>query len=171
MKLKKLSGRILIIIGMSLFVSCTKKANDTLLTQAVSETETQQKSQKQPERKYISCGELITDLVKSSNASAVKKFKDLQIRIHHTEAGKLTIEMYVSNDISSDASVRKITDRTVGWLEFFPAEKKLQDITNDPEHPKLVRYDVSLLKQKNFHTLCGFVQNPNTEKDSADTEF
>ncbi len=69
---------------------------------------------------------------------------------------KITIELYVTNDVSEDPSVRKLVDQTVGWLEFFPSTYMLQDITNDIETPENLTYDKSILKNLDIIKLCFF---------------
>ena len=85
---------------------------------------------------YDNCEELVSSIVKSSNANAVKNFNDLKVKIESQNEEKIIIELYVINDISENPSVKNMSNQTVGWLEFFPSSKKLQDITNDPEKPR-----------------------------------
>lgn len=132
--------------------SCVKKEEKAAPVQPVITT---QPSQKTPvKKKYSSCEEFITALVKSSNASALKTFNDPRIRIEEITSEKIVIEIYVSNDISEDPAVQQITDHAVGWLEYFPASEKLQDITADPEEPEILKYDHSVLDQKEIMALC-----------------
>jgi len=115
----------------------------------------QKKIPVQKEKTFKSCEELIAALVKSSNVSALKTFKDVKIRIEEVTSEKITVELYVTNDISEDSSVKMMADHAVGWLEFFPASKKLQDITFDPEEPEILKYDHSLIGKTEITKLCG----------------
>ncbi len=134
--------------------SCAKKQEKTVPTQSPNTAQPSQKTTVKTEKKYTSCEDFITDMVKSSNASALKTFNDTRIRIEEITSEKIIIEIYVSNDISEDPSVEQITDHAVGWLEYFPASGKLQDITKDPEEPENLKYDHSVLTGKEIIALC-----------------
>ena len=103
---------------------------------------------------YDNCEELVSNIVKSSNANAVKNFNDLKVRIESQNEEKIIIELYVLNDISENPSVKNMSNQTVGWLEFFPSSKKLQDITNDPENPLILEYNKSILENIDINNLC-----------------
>lgn len=152
--------RILIFTAAVLFnFSCEKKRETAVSVPASPAVEKTQPAQKkapaQQEKTFRSCEELITALVKSSNVSSLKTFKDVNIRIEEVTSEKIIIELYVTNDTSEDASVKKMTDHAVGWLEFFPATKKLQDITFDPEEPEILKYDTTLPDKADMTELCG----------------
>ncbi|WES97212.1 hypothetical protein P2W68_20595 [Chryseobacterium arthrosphaerae] len=134
--------------------SCAKKQEKTVPAQSPNTAQPSQKTTVKTEKKYTSCEDFITDMVKSSNASALKTFNDPRIRIEEIASEKIIIEIYVSNDISEDPAVKQITDHAVGWLEYFPASEKLQDITADPEEPEILKYDHSVLDQKEIMVLC-----------------
>lgn len=134
--------------------SCVKKEEKAAPAQPVIATQPSQKTPVKKEKKYSSCEEFITALVKSSNASALKTFNDPRVRIEEITSEKIVIEIYVSNDISEDPAVKQITDHAVGWLEYFPASEKLQDITADPEESEVLKYDHSVLDQKEIMALC-----------------
>lgn len=122
------------------------------------------------ENTYSTCEGFINELVRSSNASALKNFGAVQIRISTATAEKLSIELYVSNDISEDPSVKKIADNSVGWLEFFPATKKLQDITNDLEMPEILKYDTTILRKVDFNKLCFSSQSINADEKNTESD-
>lgn len=103
---------------------------------------------------YDNCEEIISDIIKSSNANAIKNFKNLLVRIESQNSEKIVIELYVTNDISENPNIKKMSDQTVGWLEFFPSSKKLQDITNDPENPMILEYNKSILENVDINNLC-----------------
>lgn len=90
---------------------------------------------------------LISDMVRSSDATALKNFKDVQVRISDIAAKKISIELYVTNSNSEDHSV--------GWLEYYPYENKLQDITYDPDNPEILDFDTNILKTVNFEYVFG----------------
>lgn len=118
-------------------------------------------------KKYRTCDEVFFDIVKSSNATVVKNFDNIHTRINNIEDDKVTIEIYVSNNISEDPSVKKIVDQTVGWLDFYPATKKMQDITNDTENPEILKYDETILENPDIANLCEFFKR-NTSKNNSD---
>ncbi|MFV0304330.1 MAG: hypothetical protein ACK5IC_02460 [Moheibacter sp.] len=107
-----------------------------------------------PKKSYTTCEELLSDIIKSSNAIAVQSFSNIQIRIENVSAEKIKIELFVQNDISEDPSVKRITDQTVGWLVFFPSTQKLLDITNDTENPKILEFDMKILSNVDIENLC-----------------
>lgn len=110
----------------------------------------------QNDKTYETCEDLIAGLVNSSNAVSLTDFENVQIRIDNLTTEKITVELYVSNDISDDPSIKRIAEKAVGWIEFFPATKKLQDITNDPDDPVLLTYNSRILENADLFALCGF---------------
>jgi len=142
--------RVFIILILIFSLSCEKKFNSqTKLSEISSQTT----------KEYKTCEEALFDLVKSSNAGSVKRFEDLQVRIESKSNNKLVIELYVTNDISEDPNVKRMTDQSIGWLEFIPSDDKLLDITYDPENPITLTYDKSILKNTNFNKLCSFTND------------
>lgn len=122
---------------------------------------------------YKSCEEILFEVIKYSNVKALKKFKNLNIRIESKINKKFVIELYIQNNISEESSVEKIANQTVGWLEFFPSEKKLQDITNDPENPEILTYNKSIIDNIDFYKVCGFItdKNSNETNNSSHKNF
>ena len=78
----------------------------------------------------------------------------MKVRIESQDSEKIIIELYVTNDISENPNLKNMSDQTVGWLEFFPSSKKLQDITNDPENPMILEYNKSILENIDINYLC-----------------
>lgn len=105
-------------------------------------------------KKYPTCDAFITALVQSSNAAALHHFKAVQARAVDISPGKIPIELYVVNNVSEDPATERMAERTVGWLEFFPATGKLQDITNDPEQPELLEYNTAILQKADALKPC-----------------
>lgn len=141
-------------------IACEKKPEmiTPVPEPSVAEEKTLQKAPVLKEETFGSCEEMMTALVKSSNASSLKTFKDVKIRIEEATSEKIIIELYVTNNISENSSVKKMADHAVGWLEFFPATKKLQDITFDPEEPEILTYDHFLIEKTEITKLCGSVE-------------
>lgn len=150
----QLMTKLLTFIIIIFFFACKERPNQTLLVN----NQTVQEKGIQNNKIYNSCEEAIIDIVKSSNALALKNFKNIQIRINNLTSEKISIELYVSNDISESSAEKKVAENSVGWLEFFPLTKKLQDITNDPESPELLKYDITILEKKDISKLCGLVR-------------
>ena len=149
---------LIIIIGLLTF-SCKKNITlEKKLENADSHSLTQNNT-----KVYDNCEEIVSDIVKSSNADAVKNFKDLKVRIENQNNEKIIIELYVTNDISENPSIKKMSDQTTGWLEFFPYSKKLQHITNDPENPIILKYNESILENIDIKNLCK-INSRNTSK-------
>ncbi len=109
---------------------------------------------------YTTCEAFITDLVQSSNAAALRHFKGVQARAVDLSREKIPIELYVINNVSEDPATERMAERTVGWLEFFPATGKLQDITNDPEQPEFLEYNTAILQKTDALKLCLNVPAP-----------
>ena len=138
---KKIAFSFITILFLSSFIE--KKlihTNSLILNTDVLVVSSKENSADTPK----TCQEILVALVKSSNAGSVKRFKNLQVRIESKTSSKLVIELYVINDISEEPNIKKIADQTVGWLEFLISSKKLQDITNDPENPVVLKYDQSV---------------------------
>ena len=140
---------ILIILS----VACTKSCSNPKLSPSSS---TSLHKVVQNDKTYETCEDLIAGLVNSSNAVAFTNFENVQIRIDKLATEKITVELYVSNDISDDPSIRTIAENPVGWIEFYPATKKLLDITNDADDPVLLTYNSRILENADLFALCVF---------------
>lgn len=111
--------------------------------------------------KNYSCAELVTILVRSSNAVVFDAFNksDVQARVTSRTSDKLTIELY-KLDISDRSGSARQMENTIGWLEFFSPDNKLFDITHDPDNPKELKYDKSILEGHNLFELCNVATAP-----------
>lgn len=143
-------NKILIIIIVLPSFSCKKNVD---LEQNLSKVDSPTLNQNNT-KVYDNCEEVISDIIKSSNANAIKNFKNLKVRIESQNSEKIIIKLYVTNDISESPNIKNMSDQTVGWLEFFPSSKKLQDITNDPENPMILEYNKSILENVDINNLC-----------------
>ncbi|SMC36994.1 hypothetical protein [Pedobacter africanus] len=105
----------------------------------------------------MSCDQFLSAIVKSSNAVALKHFSDtlVKVRLEYLTAEKARIKLYVLSDISEDPANKKLTENAVGWLEFHRQNKRLTDITNDPDKPLVLQYDTTLLQRYDLYKLCG----------------
>jgi hypothetical protein len=120
----------------------------------------------------MSCEQLLSAIVKSSNAGALKNFSDtLQVRLEFLTAEKARIKLYVISDILEDPAIRKRAQNAVGWLEFHRRTKQLTDITNDPDKPLVLKYDTTLLQKHDLYTLCATeaaIAKPGTGYEQRD---
>lgn len=110
-----------------------------------------------PVPEQMSCEQLVSAIVKSSNALALTHFSDtlVQARLDYLTPDKARIKLFVIGDISDDPAIKKLTENAVGWLELHRQTKRLTDITNDPDKPLLLQYDTTLLQKQDFFKVCG----------------
>ncbi|PRD54744.1 hypothetical protein C5749_15030 [Sphingobacterium gobiense] len=123
--------------------------------------------------KEVSCERLVSDLIRSSNATAFKHFGDTTVRVRMASMSpdKATIKLYVIQDVSENAAERRPTEQAIGWLEFYRTSGRLMDITNDPDRPEELRYDKNILKGHDIFILCSPVvaaAKPGTDYESRD---
>lgn len=109
-----------------------------------------------PKNNTVSCEPVITQLVKSSNAIAFSQFGNtlVQVAVAYLGPEKLTIKLYVINDISENPSEKRLVEHAVGWLEFHQKTGQLLDITNDPDNPLTLRYDKRIAQEHDLSSLC-----------------
>lgn len=105
-------------------------------------------------KNYTTCEALITDLLKSSNAPGIKRFREAQVRIVDKNTEKISVELYVSYKITEGPFKNRQTEFTIGWFDFYPATGILQDITNDPERPEKLQYNTAILQTADWDKLC-----------------
>jgi len=121
----------------------------------------------------MSCDQLLSAIVKSSNAIALKNFSDtlVQVRLEFLTAEKARIKLYVISDISDDSSNKKLTENAVGWLEYNRHTKQLIDITNDPDMPLVLQYDTTISQKHDLYKLCdakATIAKPSTGDERKD---
>lgn len=121
----------------------------------------------------LSCEELLSAIVKSSNAVAFTHFSDtlLKVRLEYLTTDKARIKLYVISDISDDPAIKKLTENAIGWLELYRQTNKLTDITNDPDKPLVLRYDTTLLQKQDLFALCGntgAIAKPGMDNEQRD---
>jgi len=125
------------------------------------------------DNKEMSCDGLLSAIVKSSNAVALKHFSDtlVKVRLEYLTAEKARIKLYVLNDISDDPAHKKLTENAVGWLELNRQTKRLTDITNDPDKPLVLKYNTTLLQKHDLYKLCNSgaaIAKPGTGYEQRD---
>lgn len=124
------------------------------------------------EDKDLSCGQLVSDLVASSNAISLNNFGNdlVKARIAYTTPDKATIKLYVVN-ISETPAEERLVESAVGWLEFYRQTGRLVDITNDPDEPLVLNYDKTILAGHDLFKLCSpeaAVAKPGTSYEQRD---
>ncbi|GEM_PF-3193945 len=109
--------------------------------------DTTQVKLRREESKDLTCEQLLTAMVLSSNAQAFKTFghQTVRVRLSDRALEKLTIELYVVDNASKNPDDPKFAEHAVGWLELHRPSKRLLDITNDPENPVILTYDSTLI--------------------------
>jgi len=147
-------SRILALFMVLVLLSCQSPSNHQSQTSDASDTT---KTTITRDDQEMSCDELLSAIVKSSNAVALKHFSDtlVKVRLEYLTTEKARIKLYVLSDISEDLAHKKLTENAVGWLEFHRQTKRLTDITNDPDKPLVLKYDTTLLQKHDLYKLCG----------------
>ncbi|SDD26654.1 hypothetical protein [Niabella drilacis] len=116
----------------------------------------------------ISCGQILSNLVRSGNAVAFKHFERsiVKAKIDYITTDKARIKLFVP-----DISDRPGKEQTVGWLEFYKQTGKLMDITGDPGRPLELQYDKTILHGHDLFRLCNSgtaVAKPGTGYEPGD---
>lgn len=162
--------RILIFFMVLVLLSCQSPSGHK--SQSTSTSDTTNTTTTRDDQK-MSCEQLLSAIVKSSNAVALKHFSDthVKVRLEYLTAEKARIKLYVLSDISEDPANKKLTENAVGWLEFHRQNKRLTDITNDPDKPLILQYDTTLLQRYDLYKLCGTeaaIAKPGTGYEQRD---
>jgi len=89
------------------------------------------------------CFELLEKIVKTSdfNVFFKKKHKNKSFVIYIDEATKKKITIKILLKSKTDTNI------PLGWLELDLIKNQLRDVTDDPDHPVLMKFDVDLLKK------------------------
>jgi hypothetical protein len=97
----------------------------------------------QPDNNQKMCFELLEKIVKTSdfNVFFKKTHKNKSFVIYIDEATKKEIRIQILLKSKTDPNV------PVGWLELDLIKNQLRDITNDPDRPILIKFDINLLKK------------------------
>ncbi|SDQ12808.1 hypothetical protein SAMN05421664_0637 [Chryseobacterium soldanellicola] len=153
--------RITLIVFILFMFGCKKGPNKS--EQVLAKIDTAKNEAKVSEsNKIYTCEDILREIVLSSDVEAVKKFKDIFIRVENISEDKITIELYTKNNLSDSPGQKQIVENAVAWLEFLPSSNQLQDITLDPESPKIANYDKNILSKVNILQTCGI--KPTTKK-------
>jgi hypothetical protein len=163
-------SRISAFFMVLVLLSCQRSSNHKSQPASISDTT---KTTVTRDDQEMSCDQLLSAIVKSSNAVALKHFSDtlVQVRIEYLTAEKARIKLYVLSDISEDPANKKLTENTVSWLEFHRRTSRLTDITNDPDKPLVLKYDTTLLQKHDLYKLCdtrAAIAKPGTGYEQRD---
>lgn len=163
-------SRISAFFTVLVLLSCQRPAGHKSQSTSTSDTTNTTTTRDDQE---MSCDQLLSAIVKSSNAVALKNFSDtlVRVRLEYLTAEKATIKLYVLSDISDDPANKKLTENAIGWLEFHRQNKRLTDITNDPDKPLVLKYDTTLLQKHDLYKLCNneaAIAKPGTGYEQKD---
>lgn len=163
-------SRISAFFMVLMLLSCQRSSDSKSQSASTSDTA---KTTITRDDQEMSCDELLSAIVKSSNAVALKHYSDtlVKVRLEYLTAEKARIKLYVLSDISEDPAHKKLTENAVGWLEFHRQTKRLTDITNAPDKPLVLKYDNTLLQKHDLYKLCGAeaaIAKPGTGYEQKD---
>lgn len=163
---------ILFITLFTVLISCKKETNQNFVLVQKSKTDSTKLFDKKQNNQMIvsDCGQLVYDIVSSTDL--VKDYKSYFTRIESNDGQKIKIQVYVHNDISEDPKNKQIVESTIAWLELLPKEKKLQNISSDPDNPTKVKFNSTLLDNI-FFKVCEIeeISNNQTLSKSATLPF
>jgi len=142
-----------VIILLLVLFSCQSPSGH----QPPSNTPTDAKKSITQDDQKMSCDQLLSAIVKSSDAIALKHFSDtlVKVRIDYLSTEKVRIKLFVISNVSEDPAHEKLTENAVGWLELNRQTHRLTDITNDLDKPLVLKYDTTLLQGHDLNKLCG----------------
>lgn len=112
-------------------------------------------------KKDLSCDDLVMKLVKSSNLDLTDYNDNFFVRIDKIQNDTINIHIYVENNLSDDSKQKQIVESTIAFLIFLPNEKKLLDITADPDNPTEVKFKYNDFDA--FYKLCGIEKKSNNK--------
>lgn len=147
--------RTIVALFSLLLLNCQKAADKPEIKDEVQKTESSQTEKGATHKSNPDCEEFFKKILLSSNLAALKNYKDIFIRIEDVSDDKIVLEVYVKNTDSDSPTGTRITENTVAWLHFLPANDKLLDITSDPEDPMVLSFDKNILKESEYRNICG----------------
>lgn len=160
--------RITLIVFILFMFGCKKGPNKS--EQILAKVDTAKNEIKVSEsNKVYTCEDVLREIVLSSDVEAIKKFKDIFIRVENISDDKITIELYTKNNLSNSPNQKQMVENAVAWLEFLPSSNQLQDITLDPVSPKMASFDKNILSKVNILQTCGI--KATTSKVAEKTSF
>jgi hypothetical protein len=146
--MKKNTLLILLLITIS---SCKKNDVSNLENPVQSNDSISEKKAPQ----INSCDDAIYQIIKSSN---LKKPSDFKTSIDEIVNDSITIKVYIENNVSDNQKEKNRVESVVAWVLFLPHEKKLLNITSDPDFPKALNFEYPQSYSELFK-LCGIQEN------------
>jgi len=112
----------------------------------------------------LDCGDIIYQLVKSSDLNLKDYNDNYFVRVESIKNDSINIKVYVENNLSDDPKYKEMVESTIAWLLFLPNEKKLWNVTVDPEHPTRVKFNFNDFAA--IYGLCNITQKGLNDDDS-----
>lgn len=144
--MKNIINYFIFLCCILLISSCKQKSKEETSEKELSTSISDTISQKE----QLSCEEWLTKVMRSSNfiPLAEVSIADCYLYIDEAELDNITMCVYLPTDGDSKTM-------PIGWLQLNVTEKKLYDIFSDPDNPKELKFNTSLLDQYDFETFCG----------------
>ena len=96
----------------------------------------------------LSCDELLTQIVQSSNITLIVKPSDCYVVQDRVEKNAIYAGVYTPTEGESKTMV-------LAWIKYNVREAKLYDITKDPDQPIELDFDKKLPVGYDFESQCG----------------
>ncbi|RZJ71913.1 hypothetical protein [Flavobacterium sp.] len=93
-------------------------------------------------QKASDCDTILKVLARQSGLN-LKDYDAFFVRIESQAKDEITIQVYAENAVENEQK----NESTIAWLKLTPSGKELYDITSDPENPKKMHLEESLLQQ------------------------
>jgi len=92
-------------------------------------------SQSKTRTASVDCENSLQDLIIGSSLKSAFK-KTLRTKIESEDGTAIRVQLVVSSSNSQKV------DSTIGWLIIDTAKQTINDITNDPEEPQLLKFNI-----------------------------
>lgn len=136
--------RIVIIVVSLILFSCkdskTQESNDLPKNVIAENTK-------------LTCEDIAYQIVKSSNLE-LRGQKNFLTQIDRIEGDKITIHVYIENNLSDDPNKKQIVESTIAWLSLNVNDNKLFNTTADPDNPIELDFDKKILSENDVFSLC-----------------
>lgn len=119
-------------------------------------------------KEKLPCDNVIRKVIESSNLD-LKIYKDYFVRIEEVKNDSISIQVYFENNLSDNPKEKQIVESTIAWLLFLPNEKKLLNVTADPENPINIKYNFNDLNSVCESCNIKQIENSITTKLDSNT--
>ena len=154
---------ILIFLILFIALSCKKNESGKSLVQTPKNSSGHFDKKGIGLKQNLTCDDLVYELVKTTQI--IKSYSDFHTRIESIENNSIKIQVYVENNLSDNPKNKEIVESTLAWLVLYLNEKKLLNITSDPENPINEKFDNSILNKTDIFKSCG-ISNHETKQES-----